>query len=160
MNDPNYNVFEYFTNGQNKLMRESLVNVVLSTDPVFHSEMLAQFNQQVDNGKRKRLNQLLGKLDFTQKGDVENTMGLIMHICDVSNSAKPLPIYYKWVELLFVEFFDQGDREKSLSLKPSMLCDRDTTNIAKAQVGFIDFIIKPAFVSLSRFLDGMDAYLA
>ena len=54
MNDPNYNVFEYFTHGQNKLMRESLVHVVLSTDPMFHSEMLTQFNQQVDNGKRKR----------------------------------------------------------------------------------------------------------
>ena len=86
-------------------------------------------------------------------------MGLIMHICDVSNSAKPWPLYYKWVELLFVEFFAQGDREKQLGLPTSMLCDRETTNIAKAQVGFIDFLIKPVFVSLSHFLDGIEPYL-
>lgn len=34
----------------------------------------------------------------------------------------------------------------------SMLCDRTQVNIAKAQIGFIDVIIKPAFELLSKVL--------
>ena len=36
-------------------------------------------------------------------------MGLVVHLCDVSNTAKPWKICYKWIELLFMEFFMQGD---------------------------------------------------
>ena len=46
-----------------------------------------------------------------------------------------------------------------MGLPPSMLCDRETTNIAKAQVGFIDFFIKPPFASLSKVLVGVDVFL-
>ena len=100
-----------------------------------------------------------GTLDFSQKGDTELAMGLVVHLCDVSNTAKPWKICYKWIELLFMEFFMQGDQEKSMGMPPSMLCDRVTTNIAKAQVGFIDFFIKPPFNSLSKVLVGVEVFL-
>ena len=58
----------------------------------------------------------------------------------------------KWTDLLFVEFFNQGDNERKLGINISMLMDRTTVNIAKAQDGFIKFLIKPAFVSLSTML--------
>ena len=122
--------------------------------------MLANFTGKLESGRPlRKLTKYVGKLDFTQKGDAELTMGLITHLCDVSNCAKPFGIYYKWLELLFVEFFIQGDLKKSLGLPPSMLCDRETTNIAKAQIGFIDFFIKPPLVALSNVIDGMDVFL-
>lgn len=39
------------------------------------------------------------------------------------------------------EFWMQGDREKELGLPVTMLCDRRTTNVAKSQIGFIDFMV-------------------
>ena len=33
-------------------------------------------------------------------------------------------------KLNFAEFFNQGDTEKSMKLEVSMMCDRETTNIA------------------------------
>lgn len=32
----------------------------------------------------------------------------------------------------------------------SQLCDRNTTNVAKSQLGFIDFIVKPSFEQLIK----------
>jgi hypothetical protein len=35
--------------------------------------------------------------------------------------------------------------EKKLNLPVSQLCDRETTNLAKAQIGFIDYIVLPTY---------------
>ena len=49
----------------------------------------------------------------------------------------------RWVELLSEEFWLQGDKERQMNLNISFLCDRDTTNVPKSQVGFIGgFIIQ------------------
>ena len=38
----------------------------------------------------------------------------------------------------------------------SQFFDRATTNIAKSQIGFIDFIVKPAFKSVSQVFPNLD----
>lgn len=47
----------------------------------------------------------------------------------------------------------QGDKEKSLGLEPSPLCDRDNTDIASSQKNFIGFLVNPLFESWVSFLD-------
>jgi hypothetical protein len=42
-----------------------------------------------------------------------------------------------------------------MSLEISMLCDRKTTNVAKSQIGFIDFVVVPYFDALSKILPDM-----
>lgn len=72
-------------------------------------------------------------------------MSVIIHLADISNPTKPWRLCYKWIDLLFLEFFKQGDKEREKNLPISFLMDRYTTNIAKAQGGFIDHFIKPAY---------------
>lgn len=36
-----------------------------------------------------------------------------------------------------------------------MLCDRKTTNVAKSQVGFIDFVVKPYFMAIAQIMPDM-----
>jgi cAMP-specific phosphodiesterase 4/calcium/calmodulin-dependent 3',5'-cyclic nucleotide phosphodiesterase len=36
-----------------------------------------------------------------------------------------------------------------------MLCDRKTTNVARSQIGFIDFVVLPYFDALASVLPGM-----
>ena len=38
------------------------------------------------------------------------TMGLLIHVADISNTAKPWKICYRWIEMLFNEFYAQGDK--------------------------------------------------
>lgn len=53
-----------------------------------------------------------------------------LHACDISTSLRPYEISAQWADLLFDEFFNQGDMEKAQQLDVSMMCDRTTTNIA------------------------------
>ena len=39
----------------------------------------------------------------------------------------------------------QGDLEKEMSLPISMLCDRENTNVAMSQGGFISYVVMPVF---------------
>ena len=48
-------------------------------------------------------------------------------------------IYDEWVDLVFIEFFNQGDVEKKYNLPVTILCDRDTTDTVNSQIGFINF---------------------
>lgn len=56
----------------------------------------------------------------------------MFHLADISNPAKPFAVCRQWTDLLFVEFFAQGDMEKSKGFTVSMFMDRVTTNIAKS----------------------------
>jgi hypothetical protein len=68
-----------------------------------------------------------------------------VHTSDLSNPAKIQEVFDRWTELVYVEFFNQGDTEKTLGMNVSMLCDRNTTKINKSQVGFIQYVVIPQF---------------
>ena len=48
------------------------------------------------------------------------------------------------------EFFEQGDKEKKLGMKPMSMYDRDVAIPSQSQVGFIEFVVGPLFVQLIR----------
>ena len=82
-------------------------------------------------------------------------MTQLIHLADISNGSKPMDIYNKWVDKLFVEFFAQGDKEKEMGLPVSMLCDREKTTIPDTQVFFIGFftmdLIKTISIAYPKF---------
>jgi cAMP-specific phosphodiesterase 4 len=69
----------------------------------------------------------------------------MFHLADISNPTKPWDVCLEWTELLFVEFFEQGDNERKRNLSITYLMDRKEVNIAKSQIGFLDIIITPAY---------------
>ena len=79
--------------------------------------------------------------------DKESLLNLMFHLADISNPIKTWEVSRKWTDLLYCEFFAQGDLEKQLNFPVSQFMDRTTTNIAKASGGFIDFIIKPSYLT-------------
>ena len=68
-----------------------------------------------------------------------------IHSADLAHNTKKFKISLKWVELLSNEFWLQGDKERKMNLNISFLCDRDTTNVPKSQVGFIGGFIIPTY---------------
>ena len=75
---------------------------------------------------------------------------MMVHLSDISNTAKPFNIALIWTGLLYDEFFKQGDREAEKGLNISFLMDRKTTNIAGGSVGFIRNFVQPAFDQLIK----------
>lgn len=54
----------------------------------------------------------------------------------------------------------KGDLEREKGFAISYLCDRNTTNTAKSQIGFINVIVKPTFEVLKTFLTELHSYNA
>ena len=50
-----------------------------------------------------------------------------------------------------LEFGVQGDYERENGMAFSMNCDRDTVVVAKAQIGFIQFLVAPLFKALAAY---------
>ena len=75
----------------------------------------------------------------------EAMLRMALHISDISNIAKSRDISQVWTERLMHEFFAQGDRERDAGRAVSPMCDRNSTDVSKSQVGFIDVIVRPSF---------------
>lgn len=71
---------------------------------------------------------------------------------DLTNPTKNWTESYKWTCLVYEEFFVQGDKEKELHIPVGMLNDRSSINLAKSQIGFIDFIVQPSFELFNTYL--------
>ena len=96
-------------------------------------------------------------------------MEIVVHVSDISNPIKNFDVYREWTQRLFVEFWNQGDLERNNKLPISYLCDRYTTNLAKAQGGylflytfisprFIDFVVRPIMSLLTQVLPEFDIF--
>lgn len=76
----------------------------------------------------------------------------LVHAVDIGNPTRKFTVALEWAKRIVKEFFYQGDRERSLSLEISMLCDRNTNNFAGGQVGFINFMIIPYFKVMTQLI--------
>ena len=63
--------------------------------------------------------------------------------------AKVDPVFKLWTTRCLDEFFEQGDKERKMGLPISPNCDRNTTKEPESQIGFINFVVKPAFMLLA-----------
>jgi len=78
-------------------------------------------------------------------------MCLIIKAADISNPARKLNLYEKWIDGVMKEFFMQGDAERAQGIPISINCDRETASVPKAQVGFISFLVAPLYRALHAY---------
>ncbi len=117
----------------------------------FHSKMFNQISSKLNSYQKSGSEESL--LDYhsnenlnCSKFDIQQEfLNYILHIGDIAHPAKPWNVELKWSDLIYSEFFSQGDKEKTYKINVSFLCDRETTSISKSQVGFIKNIILPSF---------------
>jgi len=90
--------------------------------------------------------------------DAKNRQFLLsswLHSADISNPCKNFSICQKWADVVMVEFFRQGDKEREKSMPVSPGFDRDTTSMPTMQVNFIDFVVGPLYQKMIRVFPGM-----
>ena len=123
--------------------RHVIIQTVLTTDMTKHFDELGQVRAMTD---------VEGEFNFDEidSKDKELFIKFMFHLADISNPTKKWSLCRLWTDLLFVEFFAQGDLEKVHEFKVDPLNDRAVTNIAKSQIGFINFIVLPSFVTMIK----------
>lgn len=130
-------------------IRELVMSTVLATDMSSHFAELGRFKSRIQAGD------FLARSPETDQPPHEDKVlacNVVIHACDISNPAKPLDTYLDWTTRVLWEFFKQGDLEKEAKVAVSMFMDRETTNIAKCQLGFIDILVFPLFDALTIML--------
>lgn len=118
-----------------KEIRKYVVNTVLATDFEKHFDYVGLFKSTT----------AVLTCD-TSKADVrELFIQTAVKCADISHAAKSLDLHLDWTSRISEEFYRQGDEEKRQGLNVSPLMDRITGNVAKSQIGFINFMVLPLY---------------
>ena len=152
------NIFEKLSSQDYKKIRKRMISEILATDMAIHGKVLnnirskiPDFLLQEKNDKEENNNikkfELISDInnEETTNEEKQALFDYFIHSADLGHNTKIFDISLKWVELLSNEFWLQGDKERKMNLNISFLCDRDTTNVPKSQVGFIGGFIIPTY---------------
>lgn len=140
-----------------------MIDGILATDMASHSKNIQSLKSKLDSLEIKsgmNIEKLI--VPDNHAKNYENSQMILnqcIHTSDLSNPAKISQVFDKWTDLVFREFFHQGDMEKSKGMQPSMLCDRNTTKINKSQVGFIKFVVIPQFETMLNVIPEVFPYM-
>ena len=152
------NIFEKLSLPDFKKIRKRMISEILATDMAIHGKILNNIRSKIpdyllqdknDNNTNDKMKKFELITDIsneeTTSEEKQALFDYFIHSADLGHNTKEFDISLKWVELLSNEFWLQGDKERSMNLTISFLCDRETTNVPKSQVGFIGGFIIPTY---------------
>jgi hypothetical protein len=122
-------------------LRSRIVDIVLATDMAGHKRVLEEFCSEVSCHPNRQ--------------DIDKTVleKQLVHFADIGHPFRPVQQHHEWSRRIAEEFFAQGDQEKSLGFTPISLFDREKApSVSKSQIGFLNFIVKPAWLPLKDLL--------
>ncbi|XP_071480419.1 cGMP-specific 3',5'-cyclic phosphodiesterase-like [Diadema antillarum] len=143
LNSEGNNIFEFLSPEDYREAIRILESAILSTDLAIYFKKRSDFFKLVEKGENT--------WEAEEKRDL--LRGMLMTACDVSAIAKPWSIQQRVAELVFSEFFEQGDMEREqLKEEPMAMMDRKKKDeLPKMQVGFIDGICMPVYKNFAAF---------
>uniref|UniRef100_A0A8C6WTA4 Phosphodiesterase n=1 Tax=Neogobius melanostomus TaxID=47308 RepID=A0A8C6WTA4_9GOBI len=118
---------------------DSFIDIILATDLAHHLRIFKELQKMADDGynpKSRRHHTLL--------------LCLLMTSCDLSDQTKGWKTTRKIAELIYKEFFSQGDLEKAMGNRPSEMMDREKAYIPELQISFMEHIAMPIYKLLSE----------
>ena len=145
--NPDTDIFGKLSVQDYKTIRKRMIGNILATDMANHGKIMTLIKSliSINKAENKTKFELLSGNEKTKFEEQQSLFDYLIHAADLAHNTKLFNISLKWVELLSEEFWLQGDKEKSMNLPVSFLCDRDSYNIPQSQVGFIRGFIIPTF---------------
>jgi len=127
------NLFQNVPDLSSTYMYKSLVHCILATDMARHTEFVDRF--------RNVISQRDPNDEQCLKDDERLLlMQMLLKAVDISNIIKPFDVARLWAICVTEEFYSQGDMEKQKGLAVLDLFNREKAELAKGQLGFIDFV--------------------
>jgi hypothetical protein len=130
--------------------------MILATDMANHGKIISVISAKLIENKNKDKIELISSNNPTTKfNEQQAVLDFFVHSADLAHNTKLFSISLQWVELLSNEFWKQGDKEKSMNLPVSFLCERTNSDVPASQVGFIKGFIIPTFEILVNLFPGL-----
>ena len=148
------NILEVLSVDEFKDIRKRMISEILATDMFFHKKIIETTKSKAHQIKQDKFEFINNDKDSI-KAEQQSFLDYFIHAADLGHNSKLFKISIKWVELLSKEFWLQGDKEKSLGISVSFLCDRLNTNVPKGQVNFLTAFILPTFGLMTSMFPGL-----
>ncbi|MEE6473326.1 hypothetical protein FKM82_009957 [Ascaphus truei] len=134
LNSQGCNIFEQFSRKDYQRMLDLMREIILATDLAHHLRIFKDLQKMAEVGydpKNQQHHSLL--------------LCLLMTSCDLSDQTKGWKTTRKIAELIYKEFFSQGDLEKAMGNRPSEMMDREKAYIPELQISFMEHIAMPIY---------------
>ncbi|KAJ8297685.1 hypothetical protein KUTeg_024216 [Tegillarca granosa] len=138
MNTEGCNIFENLTAKHYQKALDLVRDIILATDLAHHFKILGNIHAMAKDG-----------FDKTSDKHHKLLLCLLMTAADLSDQTKPWDKTKHIADLIYREFFSQGDMEKSLGKEPTEMMDRERARIPTLQISFLDNIALPVYKVLS-----------
>eukprot|EP01064_Diplonema_japonicum_P009198 TRINITY_DN1667_c0_g2_i1.p1 TRINITY_DN1667_c0_g2~~TRINITY_DN1667_c0_g2_i1.p1 ORF type:complete len:701 (+),score=124.85 TRINITY_DN1667_c0_g2_i1:463-2565(+) len=142
LNHPKYDILQTLNDDQRKEIRDTIVEMLLSTDMGNHAKIFSAFRRRLAEAP-----------DWSKKKeDVRLALVMAIKLADISNCGRPKEIYLKWAERIAEEFYAQGDAEANMcySISPFMDRRKHDSDFHKGQTSFMSYIVAPLFESVGE----------
>jgi hypothetical protein len=147
LNKPANNFLNHLASAETKYFRRMVIQLVLQTDLKCHFPLLKSFQDKCSKEVGTE-----GGWDFSKFDDRLSVCGIAIKCADISHSSKEFDAHVAWSRRVIDEFFGQGEAEAKIGLPISPLCDKKIIDLAKSQMGFINFLCIPLFKVFTQFL--------
>jgi len=129
-------------------VRSRIIDMVLATDMAHHKAVYEELANELSGNKNHM--QDVSKISLEKN---------ILHCSDIGHPLRPFHLHLRWSERINEEFLAQGDQEKLQGIEPISLFDRDKAPpLPKGQLGFINFVVLPAWKPLREALGNAAAW--
>jgi len=146
------NIFSRIKDSDYKELRKLIISNILATDMKVHFEVMSSFNDLRDQIEKSG-----GEENYKWSDeDVKTVTGMIVHCSDVCGPTKAFTVAYQWAVRVNEEFSIQVREEEALGI-PVTPYFRDLNKphvMAKQEIAFISFMIKPLWENLDKFFGG------
>ncbi|XP_055937013.1 cGMP-dependent 3',5'-cyclic phosphodiesterase-like isoform X1 [Argiope bruennichi] len=138
LNTDGCNILENLSRKEYTQCLDCMRDVILATDLAHHLRIVEDIETMSREG-----------YDVDNQSHHQLLLCLLITCCDLSDQTKDWKSSKKIAELIYNEFFSQGDLEKAMGVHPSEMMDREKACIPELQIGFIKNIVHPAYKVLT-----------
>ncbi|KAM6447720.1 cGMP-dependent 3',5'-cyclic phosphodiesterase isoform 3-T3 [Liasis olivaceus] len=139
LNTHGCNIFDHFSRKEYQRMLDLMRDIILATDLAHHLRIFKDLQKMADVG-----------YDPSNKQHHSLLLCLLMTSCDLSDQTKGWKTTRKIAELIYKEFFSQGDLEKAMGNRPMEMMDREKAYIPELQISFMEHIAMPIYKLLQE----------
>uniref|UniRef100_A0A6B0VFS0 Phosphodiesterase n=1 Tax=Ixodes ricinus TaxID=34613 RepID=A0A6B0VFS0_IXORI len=142
-----HNILKNLSSEDYKQVLSYIKHCILATDLALYFPNKSKLKHHVDEGTFDP-----GKAEHRSL-----LQAITMTACDLCASTKPWEQQRKTVQVIFEEFYEQGDLEKAEGRQPIPMMDRTKAHeLPASQVGFLKGICIPCYDLLSKILPGAE----
>ncbi|GJQ69872.1 hypothetical protein Trydic_g22418 [Trypoxylus dichotomus] len=142
------NFLECLDNQSFRRVLDMLRDCILATDLATHFKLLPRMEEIVTRGYYK------SNLEHRK-----TLLSLMMTCGDLSDQTKGFKIAQNVAEMVYEEFFTQGDIEKRMGNQPILMMDREKASIPDLQIEFLDTVCIPTYTILTRLFPAAQQFI-